>query len=80
MENFSKIECANCGILFGLSPERVGRLRVSHEGFYCPSGHGQSFTAKSEVEKLRDLINEKNQEINNLKNPPVKRGRPSKKK
>lgn len=43
--------CAACGIPFALSKDKVGRLRSTHESFYCPVGHSQSFAGKTETER-----------------------------
>lgn len=39
-----------------LPATKVRQLRESHETFYCPSGHRQWFTGKSEVEKLEEQL------------------------
>lgn len=46
--------CINCGITFGYPQEYDARLRKTHQNFYCPNGHGQQYSAKTEEEKLRD--------------------------
>ena len=50
-------ECcrSDCGILFGITPDKEKRLRDSGNEFYCPNGHRQSFT-KSTVSKQKDEI------------------------
>jgi hypothetical protein len=48
-------ECINCGVLFAMSDELRDRLLQSHENFYCPSGHSMFYSAKSDIEKERDL-------------------------
>lgn len=49
------LTCCNdqCGISFQVPGWWVKGKRETHSRFYCPNGHGQSFTAESEVEKLR---------------------------
>jgi hypothetical protein len=89
MDNFEKLECGECGIVFAISQTRLSRLKNSHKTFWCPSGHGRYFQSESEEEKLKKKVNElsstiiqKNLEIDKLKNPPVlkkKRGRKPKK-
>lgn len=39
-----------------LAPEVEQRLRRTHETFYCPFGHGQSFTGENETEKLKRRV------------------------
>ena len=46
--------CISCGVVFGLPKDLDAQLRLNHKSFYCPNGHSQLYTAKSEVEKLRD--------------------------
>ncbi len=53
---FQTIECCRCGVTFAVSAELRSRLINSHESFYCPLGHSQRYTGKSEAEKLRDQL------------------------
>jgi hypothetical protein len=46
--------CVECGVLFAITADMQRELRKSHAMFYCPSGHQQHYTAKSDEEKLRD--------------------------
>jgi hypothetical protein len=50
------IECADCGMVFGVTPTfrqwRVG----DHKVFYCPNGHGNIYYAKTEAEKLKQEL------------------------
>ena len=69
------IQCAACGIPFGISSEKVGRLRKCHNTFYCPDGHAQSFPAKSDEEKLREQISLLKQENGHLKEKVQKKSR-----
>ena len=44
---------ASCGVTFGMT-EAFRRLRINdHAWFYCPNGHQQHFTGRTEEEKLR---------------------------
>ena len=47
-------ECCACGMVFGL-PDDYQRVLREHPGqpFYCPAGHGQHYTGKTDAEKLR---------------------------
>jgi hypothetical protein len=49
------ITCCKCGLIFGVEASHVERLRTTHEQFYCPSGHGQGFYGKTEVEKRAEV-------------------------
>lgn len=54
-------ECCSCGVIFGL-PDDLRDQLLARRGtpFYCPNGHKQWYTGKSEAEKLRaQLANEK---------------------
>lgn len=48
--------CCNCGMAFAVSNDFYERRRNDHNIFYCPAGHPQHYTGKSEAEKLRDEI------------------------
>lgn len=47
-------ECCTCGIAFGMTEDFMHRRRNDHKSFYCPSGHGQHYTGKSDATKLRE--------------------------
>ena len=52
--NFTSIECCSCHMAFGVTGEFYTHRRDDHKTFYCPScGTAQSFTGKSDAEKLR---------------------------
>jgi DNA-binding XRE family transcriptional regulator len=48
--------CCKCGIAFAMPVDYQKRLRNDHSTFYCPAGHGQHYTGKSEEQKLRDQL------------------------
>lgn len=48
------IDCANCGITFGISTEFRERRRDDHRSFYCPNGHSLSYSGKSKTEEELD--------------------------
>lgn len=52
------IHCANCGMPFAITQDKSDRLRECHNTFYCPVGHPQSFTQKTEKERLRERVRE----------------------
>lgn len=49
------ITCCNaeCGISFSVPSWWDKVRRETHTRFFCPNGHGQSYTAESATEKLR---------------------------
>jgi hypothetical protein len=46
--------CCACGIDFGMSRGLYDARRKDHGTFYCPNGHAQHYTAKSDEELLRE--------------------------
>lgn len=42
--------CCNCAVLFAIPKYLQDQLRDSHDKFYCPNGHGQSYLSKSDAE------------------------------
>lgn len=49
-------ECCACFMTFGV-PERFdAKRREDHKSFFCPNGHSQSYTGKSEADRLRDQL------------------------
>lgn len=46
-------ECCNCHVLFAIPEDMQRRLRETHHSFYCPNGHSQSYTDKTEAQKLQ---------------------------
>jgi Zn ribbon nucleic-acid-binding protein len=47
------ISCVSCGIEFAVPDSWRARRLDDHKDWYCPNGHGQSYTGKSEAEQLR---------------------------
>lgn len=43
-----------CAVTFGLDIGHYRLLHRSHDWFYCPNGHAQHYTGKSDEEKLRE--------------------------
>jgi NMD protein affecting ribosome stability and mRNA decay len=48
--------CCSCGVAFGLEKWMRKRLVESHDSFYCPNGHAQHFTGKTEAQQLREQL------------------------
>src|ERR1051325_4459830 len=47
-------DCCNCGVVFAMTTEfKAQRLR-DQAWFYCPAGHAQRYTGKTEAQKLKD--------------------------
>lgn len=48
------VTCCGCGVVFGMPDTLVTERKRDHATFYCPNGHAQGFTGKSDTEKLRE--------------------------
>lgn len=55
-ERLTTLNCARCGIVFGIPTDYEERRRSDHNSFYCPSGHTNVYNGKSEAEKLREQL------------------------
>lgn len=51
---FFVVHCYKCAVAFAIPNDLDDQLRRSHEAFYCPHGHSQSYLHKSDVEKARE--------------------------
>lgn len=51
------MDCAKCGMHFGVAEGFIERRRRDGETFFCPAGHSQSFK-ESEVSRLRKKLDE----------------------
>ena len=49
-------ECCNCCALFAMTVEFKAKRLIDHKSFYCPAGHKQYYTGKSNEEKLRERL------------------------
>lgn len=58
------IECYKCHMDFGMTVELCQARRDDHEVFWCPNGHRQHFSGKSEEEKLRRQLQATQDEAN----------------
>lgn len=57
--NFVLEECCNCGIPFFM-PNYLKQRLLNNPGtsFYCPNGHGQHYTGKTEEQKRIEKLQE----------------------
>lgn len=53
---FETIVCCECHVPFAVSAKHRKELLDTHETFYCPAGHAQSYIGKSAAEKLREQL------------------------
>lgn len=47
------VECCNCHVVFAMPKEWNDHFRKTHQRFYCPAGHGQSYGGESDIEKAK---------------------------
>lgn len=52
---FEVIECYKCHVQFCITKEHNKNLLQRKTEFFCPNGHGQVYTGKSEKEKIGEL-------------------------
>ena len=58
--------CCNCGVIFGITSDMQDDLKNTKKQFYCPNGHSQHYTGKSDSQKLKELesdLQRKKQEL-----------------
>jgi hypothetical protein len=48
--------CCECGVLFAVAKELRDELLRSKRWFYCPNGHEQHYTGKTEAQKLKEQL------------------------
>lgn len=58
---FTTIHCYKCGIPFAVTTEFDEERLKRRDSFYCPAGHGQVYTGKSEAQKLREELDRQKQ-------------------
>ncbi len=59
------ISCSvhGCGITFAIPAVLVEKRRNDHQNFWCPNGHCLSYKGKTEAQKLKDQLAEKEQQL-----------------
>lgn len=60
-EWFEVERCCNCGMSFAMTTDFMRRRRDDRKMFYCPAGHPQHYTGKTEAQKLKEDLERKNQ-------------------
>jgi hypothetical protein len=53
---FKVIECASCAMPFAVIERFETDRRKDHSSFYCPAGHSNFFSHKTDEEKLREQV------------------------
>lgn len=46
--------CFKCGCLFAMTVEFKNARKQDRDTFYCPAGHGQRYTGKTDAERLKE--------------------------
>jgi DNA-binding XRE family transcriptional regulator len=54
--NFVVEECCECGMAFAMTRDFRDRRINDRDWFYCPKGHAQHYTGKTEEQKLREQL------------------------
>lgn len=52
--------CVNCGIVFGMPTAFQETRKLDKSSFYCPNGHGQSYTRTTEQDLRRQIEQARN--------------------
>jgi pantothenate kinase type III len=52
---FTTVDCYKCGVVFAVDRTLEAMWRRDRTQFFCPNGHGQSYT-KSEADRLREQL------------------------
>lgn len=60
------IECCNCGVIFAMPTELNDKYHRKGGSFYCPNGHGQSYTKTREM-KLRHRLDQTEAQLERTK-------------
>ena len=60
-EWFETEQCCNCGMSFAMTADFKRRRIDDRALFYCPSGHAQHYTGKTEAQKLKQELERKQQ-------------------
>ncbi len=54
--DFVTEHCCNCGMAFGMTKIFQNKRLNDHKSFYCPAGHGQRYTGKSDAQEAREEL------------------------
>jgi hypothetical protein len=60
---FETETCCNCGMAFAMEVSFQRARRADHKSFYCPAGHGQHYTGKTEEQKLREQLEQEQRRL-----------------
>jgi superfamily II RNA helicase len=61
-------ECYKCHVMFAMPQDLKDRCLRNHNiEFFCPNGHGQVYTGKTEAQKLRERLAEEERKAEALR-------------
>lgn len=67
--HFVTVECCECGVPFAMTQDLNDRCRRDHSrSFYCPNGHGQVYSGKTEEQKLKEQLDQEKNNVTYFKN------------
>lgn len=52
--SLTTVTCYKCAVVFAMPTSLRQQRLEDHDTFWCPNGHGQCFTGKTEAEKERE--------------------------
>jgi hypothetical protein len=55
MASYTKVDCYKCGLLFYVPAGFDANRRNDHKTFWCPNGHNQAYTGKTNAQKYKEL-------------------------
>lgn len=59
------IQCYLCGVIFGMNSDMNKKRIQDHREWYCPNGHPQVYTGKTEAQKLKEQLAEEQRKLAN---------------
>ena len=64
--DFSTVECCSCGVMFAM-PQVLNESRLKDKNaFFCPNGHSQVYTGKTQAEKKVEELQKAIEESSNI--------------
>lgn len=60
---FVTVECCNCGMPFAMTEDFNTRRLNDHGWWYCPRGHQQHYTGKTEAQKLKEQLDRRQRDL-----------------
>lgn len=59
--------CCSCGVAFALDSDYMRRRRNDHAWFYCPNGHKQHYTGKTDADIERERAEQAERRLANAR-------------